>query len=62
MTDLMSQLEDLFKEIDWAAVAEDEVEDGDVSDGNDYSDEMTERTPNEFSDKEVGTPSEDEMP
>ncbi len=62
MTELMGELENLFKEIDWNAIAEDEVEDGDVSDGNDYSDEMTERTPNEFSDEEVGTPSQDEAP
>lgn len=61
MTDLMGQLEDLFKEIDWSAVANDEEEEGDIS-GDDYSDEMTEREPNEFSDEEVGTPSEDETP
>jgi hypothetical protein len=63
MTELMGELENLFKEIDWGAVASDEAEEGDESvSGNDYSDEMTERTPNEFSDEEVGTPSEDEMP
>ena len=62
MTELMGELENLFKEIDWGAIAEEEQEEGDSSDGNDYSDEMTEREPNEFSDEEVGTPSQDEAP
>ena len=59
MSELMGELETLFKEIDWSAIAEEEEE---AEGGNDYSDEMTERTPNEFSDEEVGTPSEDESP
>ena len=62
MTELMGQLEDLFKEIDWSAVADSEEEEGDVAGSLDFNDDMTERTPNEFSDETVGTPSEDEMP
>ena len=65
MTELMSELDELFKEIDWSAIAEDEEEEGEEDesqdiDGNDYGDGMTERTPNESSDEDVGTPSEDE--
>ena len=68
MTELMSELDELFKEIDWSAIAEDEEEEGDEEeggediDGNDYGDGMTERTPDESSDEDVGTPSEDEAP
>ena len=68
MTDLMSELEDLFKEIDWEAVANDEEEE-DFDNGLDYEDEMNSRgsmdfeeTPNEFSDEQVGTPTTDEAP
>lgn len=44
MTGLMGELETLFKEIDWDAIAEDdEEEDEDPGDGNDYSDEPTSR-------------------
>ena len=64
MTELMGELENLFKEIDWSSIAEEdeETEEGEGEFSNDFNDEMTERTPNEFSDEEVGTPSEDEMP
>ena len=64
MTDLMGELETLFKEVDWSAIAEEEeeTEGEDTEGGDEFSDEMTERTPNEFSDEEVGTPSEDESP
>ena len=61
MTGLMGELDDLFKEIDWDALGVDE-EDVEMSGGEDYSDEATERTPNNFSDEEVGSPQEDEAP
>ena len=61
MTELMGELETLFKEVDWSAIAEEE-EETDTEGFDEDSDEMTERTPNEFSDEEVGAPAEDESP
>lgn len=59
MTNLMGELESLFKEIDWEAIA-DEEEDSDLEDdGNDYNDQETDR---EFENDGVDTPDEEDMP
>ena len=63
MTNLMGELETLFKEIDWDALADNEKEEEDPSGGTDYSDDLDDRSAEEGNgEEEVGAPDTENLP